>query len=147
MYKLVIGTSTATPELEGEMMRGSVSCGLSPVVYVLLLWLWAREAAQLFHLSFLFHLSSHHRTYLSFFITTSIIALISVLISAFTALSAHCSHSAPNAHCFHLIVALLNPILDHIPDHIPDHISDHILDPIFDHILDHIFDHILDHYF
>ncbi|KAF2352366.1 hypothetical protein FHG87_016880 [Trinorchestia longiramus] len=46
MYKLVIGTSTATPELEGEMMRGSVSCGLSPVVYVLLLWLWAREAAQ-----------------------------------------------------------------------------------------------------
>ncbi|KAF2346135.1 hypothetical protein FHG87_023109 [Trinorchestia longiramus] len=49
---------------------------------------------------------------------------------AFTALS---------AHCFHLIVALLNPIIDHIPDHIPDHISDHILDPIFDHILDHYF--------
>ncbi|KAF2355332.1 hypothetical protein FHG87_013910 [Trinorchestia longiramus] len=53
--------------------------------------------------------------------------------------SAHCSHSVPKAHCFHLIVALLNPIHDHIPDHIPDHISDHILDPIFDHILDHYF--------
>ncbi|KAF2348504.1 hypothetical protein FHG87_020738 [Trinorchestia longiramus] len=52
---------------------------------------------------------------------------------------AHCSYSAPSAHCFHLIVALLNPIFDHIPDHIPDHISDHILDPIFDHILDHYF--------
>ncbi|KAF2352591.1 hypothetical protein FHG87_016654 [Trinorchestia longiramus] len=53
--------------------------------------------------------------------------------------SAHCSHSEPSAHCFHLIVALLNPILDHIPDHIPDLTADHILDPIFDHILDHYF--------
>ncbi|KAF2359588.1 hypothetical protein FHG87_009658 [Trinorchestia longiramus] len=70
---------------------------------------------------------------------SSQLSLFSVFISAFTALSAHCSHSAPSAHCFHLIVALLNLILDHIPDHIPDHISDHILDPIFDHILDHYF--------
>ncbi|KAF2346854.1 hypothetical protein FHG87_022391 [Trinorchestia longiramus] len=90
-------------------------------------------------LSQLFHHSSHHRTHFSFFITVSIIALISVLISAFTALSAHCSHSALSAHCIHLIVALLNPILDHIPDHIADHIADHFLDPIFDHILYHYF--------
>ncbi|KAF2345049.1 hypothetical protein FHG87_024195 [Trinorchestia longiramus] len=76
---------------------------------------------------------------LSFFITASIIALISVIISAFTALSAHCSHSTLSAHCFHLILALLNPILDHIPDHIADHIAEHIFDPIFDHILDHYF--------
>ncbi|KAF2355201.1 hypothetical protein FHG87_014042 [Trinorchestia longiramus] len=92
-------------------------------------------SSQFFRLSFLFHLSSYSSQLSSshsyqFFITASIVALISVFISAFTALS---------AHCFHLIVALLNPILDHIPDHIPDHISDHILDPIFDHILDHYF--------
>ncbi|KAF2347599.1 hypothetical protein FHG87_021644 [Trinorchestia longiramus] len=91
--------------------------------------------------------NSHHRTHFSFFITASIITLISVLISAFTALSAHCSHSAISAHCFHLIVAFLNPILDHIADHMADHIADHIPDHISDYVLDPIFDHILDHYF
>ncbi|KAF2343791.1 hypothetical protein FHG87_025453 [Trinorchestia longiramus] len=85
----------------------------------------------------------HHNFHLSFFITASIIALISVLLSAFTALSAHCSHPALSAHCFDLIVALLNPIPGHIADHIADHIPDHISD----YVLDHIFDHILDHYF
>ncbi|KAF2346111.1 Zinc finger CCHC-type [Trinorchestia longiramus] len=80
------------------------------------------------HSSLLFHHSFHHRPHFSSY------------------LSFHCSQCSLlslSAHCFHLIVAFLHPILDHIADHIADHIPDHIsyyvLDPIFDHILDHHF--------
>ncbi|KAF2344374.1 DNA binding HTH domain Psq-type [Trinorchestia longiramus] len=51
----------ATPELEGEMMRGSLSCGLSPVVYVSLLWLWTREEAHVQVARWLFEKSSRCR--------------------------------------------------------------------------------------
>ncbi|KAF2346688.1 hypothetical protein FHG87_022556 [Trinorchestia longiramus] len=89
------------------------------------------------------HSFLHHFT-ASFFTSASFSSQLSFQLSLLSVLIAH---SAQSAHCFHLIVALLNPIPDHIADYIPDHIPDHIADHIADHILDPIFDQILYHYF